>query len=377
MKFTVSSTELLSHLQGISRVINSKNTLQILDNFLLDLQGNKLTMTASDIETTMITSMEVADVEGGGTVAIANKLILDTLRDFSEQPLTFHIDDETLAIMLTSSNGTYNLVGQNGDQYPMLPTLSENVRSFTVGANVLLSGISKTHFCMADDELRPVMNGILFDVSSNLTLVATDAHKLVRFITKYEEASVGEGETMSFVLPKKPANMLRNVLPKENGNVTVKFDEKNAYFQLENYTVVCRQVEGNYPNYNRVIPTNNPYRILVDRVVLQNALKRVSVFSNQASNLVKLDFHNNKVHISAQDIDFSISAEEVHECSFDGEPVKIGFKSLFLIEMLSNLESKEVVIELADPSRSGIILPFENDDDTDILMLLMPMLLND
>lgn len=384
MKFTVSSTELLSHLQAISRVINSKNSLQILDNFLLSLEGNTLTMTASDIETTLITSMEVGEVEGSGTVAVANKLLLDTLREFSEQPLTFQIDDSTLAMVITSSNGTYNFIGQSGDMYPQLPELDENVQSMVVSVPVLLSGISKTFFCMADDELRPVMNGIYFDVAKDLTLVATDAHKLVRFKSEYISASIkkeqeegDEDETLSFILPKKPATMLRNILPKESGDVHIKLDTKNAHFQLGNYTMVCRQVEGRYPNYNGVIPKNNPFKVIIDRVTLLNALKRVSVFSNQASNLIKLDIADNQIHISAQDIDFSISAEEYIPCQYESEPIKIGFKSTFLIEMLGNVDSDDVIIELADPSRAGIILPFENEEGEEILMLLMPMLLND
>lgn len=377
MQFTVSSSELLSHLQAISRVINSKNSLQILDNFLLSLEGNTLTMTASDIETTLITSMEVQDVEGSGTVAVANKLLLDTLREFSEQPLTFQIDDNTLAMVITSANGTYNFIGQSGDMYPQLPQLDENVKNLTISGSVLLSGISKTFFCMADDELRPVMNGIYFDVTEDLTLVATDAHKLVRFKSAYVSSSMGEGENLNFILPKKPATMLRNILPKESGDVEIKLDAKNAHFQLSNYTMVCRQVEGRYPNYNGVIPKNNPFKIILDRVTLLNALKRVSVFANQASNLIKLDFTANQVHISAQDIDFSISAEETISCQYEGEPIKIGFKSTFLIEMLGNVDASDIILELADPSRAGIMLPFENEEGEDILMLLMPMLLND
>lgn len=378
MKFVVSSTELLSHLQAISRVINSKNSLQILDNFLLSLEGNTLTMTASDIETTLITSMEVQDVEGSGKVAVANKLLLDTLREFSEQPLSFYIDDSNLAMVITSSNGTYNFIGQSGDMYPQLPLLEDNARQLNISVPVLYSGISKTFFCMADDELRPVMNGIFFDIApDSLTLVATDAHKLVRFKSAYLSASIKEDETFNFILPKKPAIMLRNILPKESGEVEIHFDAKNAYFKLSNYTMVCRQVEGRYPNYNGVIPKNNPYKVIADRVTLLNALKRVSVFSNQASNLIKLVFNQNQIHVSAQDIDFSISAEEYIPCQFEGEEIKIGFKSTFLIEMLANVDASDIVIELADPSRAGIILPFENAENEDILMLLMPMLLND
>lgn len=378
MKFNVSSAELLSHLQAISRVINSKNSLQILDNFLLKLEGETLTMTASDIETTMITSMSVNDVEGKGQVAVSSKLLLDTLREFPEQPLVFNIDDSNLAMVITSANGTYNFIGQNGDMYPQLPKLEDDARFLNVEVDVLTSGISKTFFCMADDELRPVMNGIYFDVTSEkLTLVATDAHKLVRFGSKFTSSSLNEGEAMSFILPKKPAVILKNILPKESGEVEIKFDEKNAYFKLSNYTMVCRQVEGRYPNYNGVIPKNNPHKVIVDRNSLLNALKRVSVFSNQASNLIKLEFANNAVQISAQDIDFSISAEESITCQYEGEPIKIGFKSTFMIEMLSNIGSGQIVLELADPSRAGIILPFEDESTEELLMLLMPMLLND
>jgi DNA polymerase-3 subunit beta len=379
MKFKASSTILLSHLQAISRVINSKNSLQILDNFLFSLEGQQLTMTASDTETTLITSMEVEEVEGAGKVAISSRLLLDTLREFSDQPLNFQINDSNLAMVITSANGTYNFIGQNGDEYPRLPELQADAKVMMLPVSTLSAGISKTLFCTADDELRPVMNGIYFDIlKDGLTLVATDAHKLVRYKTSYTSVNLSEEEDKaSFILPKKPANMLKNILPKESGDVEVKFDNKNAYFKLSNYTMICRQVEGRYPNYNGVIPKENPYKIIVDRVTLLNALKRVSVFSNQASNLIKLQISENQIFISAQDIDFSISAEETINCQYADDQIKIGFKSAFLIEILNNIGSNDVIVELTDPSRAGIILPFENEDNEDILMLLMPMLLND
>lgn len=375
MKFTVSSTDLLSHLQAISRVINSKNSLPILDNFLFDLKGKTLILTASDIETTLITSLEVENPEGEGKVAVASRLLLDTLREFSEQPLQFNINDSNLALVITSSNGSYNFIGQNGDEYPRLPELGEDSKSLILAVDKLSSGITKTLFCTADDELRPVMNGVFFDIKDSVTMVATDAHKLVRFTTPY--SSLTGGDEANFILPKKPATLLKNILPKEMGEVSIDFDAKNARFKLTNYTMVCRQVEGRFPNYNGVIPKENPYKIIIDRVSLLNALKRVSVFSNQASNLIKLAFEGNLINISAQDIDFSISAEETISCQFEGEPIKIGFKSSFLIEILSNISSSDVVLELSDPSRAGLILPFENEEGEDILMLLMPMLLND
>lgn len=379
MKFVVSSTDLLSHLQAISRVINSKNSLPILDNFLLQIEGNTLTMTASDIETTLITSMTVDNVEGNGKVAVVSRLLLDTLREFADQPLTFTINESNLAMVITSANGSYNFIGQNGDEYPRLPQLQDEARVLTLPVSSLASGITKTLFCTADDELRPVMNGVYFDIEKeNITFVATDAHKLVRLKTPLTSITLGEEEDkVSFILPKKPATMLKNILPKESGEVEVKFDSKNAYFKLSNYTMICRQVEGRFPNYNGVIPKQNLYKIIIDRVTLLNALKRVSVFSNQASNLIKLDFHDNMIHISAQDIDFSISAEETINCQFEGDPIKIGFKSSFLIEILNNINSSDVVLEITDPSRAGLMLPFENEKEEDLLMLLMPMLLND
>jgi DNA polymerase-3 subunit beta len=379
MKFKASSTVLLSHLQAISRVINSKNSLPILDNFLFNLEGQLLTMTASDTETTLITTMETEEASGSGKVAVSSRLLLDTLREFSDQPLNFEINDSNLAMVISSANGVYNFIGQNGDEYPRLPEMQAEAKQMTLPVSTLAAGIAKTLFCTADDELRPVMNGIYFDIhNSGLTLVATDAHKLVRYKTSYSTVELNEGEDKaSFILPKKPANMLKNILPKESGEVEVKFDSKNAYFKLSNYTMICRQVEGRYPNYNGVIPKENPYKIIVDRVSLLNALKRVSVFSNQASNLVKLQIADNKINISAQDIDFSISADETINCQYADDSIKIGFKSAFLIEILSNIGSSDVIIELTDPSRAGIILPFENEDNEEMLMLLMPMLLND
>jgi DNA polymerase-3 subunit beta len=249
----------------------------------------------------------------------------------------------------------------------------------TVPVLTLSTGISKTFFCTAEDELRPVMNGVFFDIApESLTIVATDAHKLVRFKTVHTSASVHEGdENVSFILPKKPANMLKNILPKESGEVEIHFDKKNAHFKLANYTMICRQVEGRYPNYNGVIPTYNQHKIIIDRATLLNALKRITVFSNQGSNLVKLVFADNQIQISAQDIDFSISAEETIPCQFDGESIKIGFKAPFLIEILANINVSDIVMELSDASRAGLILPFENEKNEEILMLLMPMILTD
>jgi DNA polymerase-3 subunit beta len=375
MKFVVSSSELLGHLQAISRVISSKNTLPILDNFLFNLSGNDLEITASDLESTLITRMKLENTDGDGTIALPARILLDTLKEFSVQPLTFDINMETLAVVISSENGKFNVVGQNGIDFPALPSIKKDKKvEFVINADVLLAGISKTLFATADDELRPVMGGIFVETSTDkITFVASDAHKLVR----YQRTDAHSDDNASFILPKKPASLLKNILPKEEGPVTVEFDDKNAFFILSNYKVVCRLVEGNYPNYNSVIPKNNPRKITIDRVEFFNTLKRVSVFSNQASNLVKLQLKGNQVMVSAQDIDFSISAYERIKCQYEGDEIEIGFKSVFLLEILSNIGSQDVMIELADPTRAGLFLPVISDNESeDLLMLLMPMMIN-
>jgi DNA polymerase-3 subunit beta len=375
MKFVVSSTELLGHLQGISKVISNKNTLPILDNFLFRIEDKNIEITASDLESTLITKMKLENVEGEGTIAIPARILLDTLKEFSDQPLAFEINSDTMAVVISSEKGKFSIVGQNGIDFPVLPAIREDKKfSFSIDATVLLSGISKTVFATADDELRPVMGGIFVEAGTDgINFVASDAHKLVR----YKRTDASAESSASFILPKKPASLLRNILPREEGSVGVEFDDKNAFFTLEEYKVVCRLVEGNYPNYNSVIPVNNPRRIVVDRIELLNTLRRVSVFSNQASNLIKLELTGNQIKVSAQDIDFSISAYERINCQYEGEEMEIGFKSVFLLEILSNISSTDIVIELADPTRAGLLLPAEAENDNeDLLMLLMPMMIN-
>jgi DNA polymerase-3 subunit beta len=375
MKFVVSSTELLGHLQAISRVISSKNTLPILDNFLFNLSGNDLEITASDLESTLITRMKLENATGDGIIALPARILLDTLKEFSVQPLAFDINLDTLAVVITSENGKFNVVGQNGIDFPALPSIRKEKKfSFLINADVMLAGINKTLFATADDELRPVMGGIFVEASTEkITFVASDAHKLVR----YQRSDSHADDNASFILPKKPASLLKNILPREEGPVTVEFDDKNAFFNLNDYKVVCRLVEGNYPNYNSVIPKNNPRKVTIDRVEFYNTLKRVSVFSNQASNLVKLQLKGNQVMVSAQDIDFSISAYEKIKCQYEGDDIEIGFKSVFLLEILANISTQDVMIELADPTRAGLFLPADTENvSEDLLMLLMPMMIN-
>ena len=374
MKFVVSSTALSSHLQAISRVINSKNALPILDCFLFELEDGKLSVTVSDSETTMVTSLDVNESDANGSFAVGAKTILDALKEIPEQPLSFEVNVETYEISVQYQNGKYSLVGQNADEYPQSPSLGDNAVHLEINADLVLRGINRALFATADDELRPVMNGIYFDITTeDITFVASDGHKLARSKTFAAKGS----ERAAFILPKKPASLLKNLLPKESGAVTIEFDDRNAVFTLENYRMVCRLIEGRFPNYNSVIPQNNPHKVTIDRLQLISALKRVSIFSSQASSLIKLRMQENLVVISAQDIDFSTSAEESLVCQYQGAPMSIGFKSTFLIDILNNISSTDVIIELADPSRAGVIVPLEQEEDDDLLMLLMPMMLND
>jgi DNA polymerase III subunit beta len=374
MKFVVSSSELLSHLQAISRAIASKSQLPVLDCFLFDLKDESLSITASDLEVTMTTNMKTDSTSGDGVVALPSKILLEILKKLPEQPLTFDISMDTMVVDIISERGKYNFIAQPSQDYPSIPVVDEDKSNrIQLPVSLLMTGINKTLFATADDELRPVMNGILFEFSAeNLTFVASDSHKLVR----YQRLDAKSDFEASFILPKKPASLLKNVLPRESGDVMIEFDHKNAFFTLPNYKLVCRLVEGNYPSYNAVIPQDNPNKAIIDRVDLANTLGRVSIFANQASNLVKLHLTNNEMVVSAQDIDFSISAFEKLRCQYEGDEMEIGFKSLFLSDILDNLSSGDIIIEMSDPSRAAILVPFTKEENEEELMLLMPMMIN-
>ncbi|MCF6365943.1 MAG: DNA polymerase III subunit beta [Bacteroidales bacterium] len=375
MKFIVSSSELLSHLQSVSKAISGKSTIPILDSFLFDLKSRELTITASDLESTLITSLSLENSDGDGRVALEAKRLLDILREFPEQPLTFEFDLESLAVTILSENGKFSIVGSPADEYPQFPELVKDATiKFVIKSDILDTGISKTIFATANDELRPVMNGIYFSMTDkDITFVASDSHKLVRY--KRTDANA-DGES-SFILPKKPANLLKGLLSGIDEDVTVEFDEKNAVFTFLGFKLICRLTEGKFPNYESVIPTENPNKLIINRADLYNTVKRVSVFSNQASNLIKLHLTANEITVSAQDIDFSISAHERLTCQYEGDDMEIGFKSVFLSEIIANMGSQEVVLEMSDPSKAGIMLPFESDSEhEDVLMLLMPMMIN-
>lgn len=374
MKFNVSSSKLYQQLQAVARVIAPKCSLEILENVLFTLEGNQLTLTASDNETTIRTSIDVEDAQGEGKVAVGAKLLLDTLKEFSEQPLAFTIDDNNYALNMNSTNGVYSFVGKNGNEYPIMQVEQDMANSFEIAAAELMDAICRTVFCTADDDLRPVMNGIYFDMQENgLTLVATDAHRLVRYLRPNVHAA-----TASFILPKKPANLLKNVLAKESESmVKVTFGERNAIFEFGMTRVVCRKLEGRYPNYNAVIPQNNGNLVTVNRQDILNACRRVAVYASTGTSQIKLAISENRIKISAQDMDFSTSAEEVLPCSYNGGSFAIGFKAPFLVEILNAIDTEEVLIKFADSARAGLFLPVNEDGNDDLLLLLMPQLLND
>lgn len=374
MKFTVSSSALLSLLATTGKVISNKNTLPILDYFLMELNGNTLKVTASDLETTLVGSISVESVETEGTIAAPVKQMLDSLKEFPELPLTIEVNDKNWEIRINWKSGSLSIPGASAVSYPAVPQLNAEQKELQLGVDLLVNGINKTIFATADDELRPVMNGVYLNLQpASLTFVGTDAHKLVKY-----EAECGNDVTASFILPKKPANLLKTVLLKEEAEtIRVAFDSKNARFELKNHTLVCRLIEGNYPNYNAVIPTANPNRLLVDRIELMNGIKRVAVCSNPTTNLIRMDIADSRITLTAQDIDFSTSANETISCSYEGQPVSIGFKSTFLVEILSNIATPTVSIELADSTRAGVFKPVYDDKQTSTtLMLLMPMMIN-
>ena len=371
MKFTVSSSALLSLLATTGKVISNKSSLPILEYFLMELKDGQLTVTTSDLETTLIGSIAVDNIEQEGVIAAPAKLMLDSLKEFPEMPLSIDVNDTTWEIKITWTSGHLSIPGASAVSYPAVQSMGAESKNLKLDVDLLVSGINKTIFATADDELRPVMNGVYFDFSPEaLTFVATDAHKLVKF--NAEHAS-----DLSFILPKKPANLLKALLAKEEEPVEVTFDAKNVTFQLQNFKLVCRLIEGNYPNYNAVIPASNPNKVLIDRVEFVNGIKRVAVCSNPSTNLIRMDIADNKVNLTAQDIDFSVSANETISCSYDGQPVTIGFKSTFLVEILSNIDTPTVVVELADSTRAGVFKPVSDDQPSaETLMLLMPMMIN-
>lgn len=374
MKFQVLSSELLSHLTSISRVLSSKNAMPILENFLFNVEPGKLTITASDGDTTMTTSVALDSVEGSGALVVSPKNLLEPLKEMPQQEITFDVDEENLEIFVTYESGKFNFIAGNAKEYPIQKPLGEDAKSLTLPAQILLGGIQSTIFATADDDLRPVMNGIFFDIRADkLIFVASDSKKLVRLINN----SVQPGFESNFILPKKPANILKNVIAKDALEATISFDAKSARVEVGDYIVSCRLIDGRFPRYESVIPKNNTNTVTIDRQSLVNVLRRVAVFANQATNQVKFDLQQDLITVSAQDIDFSVSATENVACGYSGLPMAIGFRASFLVEILNTIPSTEVELQLSDHARAALIVPVENNENEDLLMLIMPMMLTD
>lgn len=371
MKFIVSSTVLLKNLQLISGVINPSNTLPILDDFLFEMKDKNLTITASDLETTMSVNVALDMAESPGVVTIPAKLLLDTLKTFANVPITVNIDDDTLAIEISAGEGKFRLSGHKSDEFPLTPVI-EDPTEISIKSEILKKAFHKTLFATGNDELRPVMSGVFCEFSpEDMTFVATDAHKLVR----YKRTDSSCSSMISFILPKKPLNQLKNILPEEI-DIKVEYDAKNASFTFENVKLICRLIEGKYPNYEAVIPKQNPNKLTIERSPFISSIKRVALYANQSTNQVRLKISGQELTLSAEDIDYANEAKERLACSFDGEDMEIGFNSKFLLDMLNNLESDTIKLEMSAPNRAGILMPVNDNKEEDILMLVMPVMLN-
>lgn len=374
MRFTVSSTALSSKLNALAKVINSKNSLPILADFLFDIQDNVLYLTASDSENVINTQMELTESDANGRFAINNHDLLEAIKGFSEQPITFDVNLQDNIAKISYQNGLFSLPVENADEYPQSQPITEGINTIVMPSNVLADNINRSLFATAQDELRPVMNGIYFDLTpEHLAVVASDGHKLVR----NKVFTVQSEQPASFILPKKPAGLLKNLLQKDGGDVGIKFNERNAEINYGDGRLSCRLIEGRYPNYNSVIPQNNTNTLTVDRLALLAALRRVQPFANDSSNLIRFHVEGSTLQLDAEDFDFSKTATERMICDYNGQPMSIGFKGSAFIEILTNFDCEEVVIQLADPSRAGLVIPSEQPEGQDVLMLMMPMLLND
>ncbi len=372
MKFIVSSTALLRSLQKISGVLSTSSTLPILEDFLFELTEEKLRITASDLETTISVELLTDKAEDPGIVAIPAKMLLDIMKTFAELPVTISVNMDTLGVELFAGEGKYKLVGHRSDEFPQVPSL-DSTQVVQLNGALLVNAFNKTLFATGNDELRPVMSGVLCEINKNeITFVATDAHKLV----KYKRSDIKTDETASFILPKKPLNHLKNIMPDdEDVEVKLEYNDSNAVMEFEDITLICRLIDGKYPNYEAVIPTQNPFKLTVDRRSLLNALRRVAIFGSKSTHQVRFKISGKELVLTAEDLDFSSEAKERLTCSYEGEDIEIGFNSRFMQEMLSTLEVDNVVVEMSAPNRAGILVPEASDENEDILMLIMPVML--
>lgn len=374
MKFTVSSSDIFNVTTVAGKIISSKNNEAILSNFLLEVKDDQLTITSTDNETTLRSKIALADAEGEVSVAIPTT-ITDSLKEFTDQPLNFDINTENMSISIKTETGEYKCIGQNGSIYPQTPAMKEDSFRCTVKASVLLNGINKTGFATSNEDSRPALTGILctFD-EKGLTFAATDAHILARVIKSENQYS----ENCQFILPKKSASILKSILTNDEEDVEIMADDTNITFILSNHTIICRKIEGKFPNYERIIPQDNPYELIVDRTSLLNSIKRVYSFTGRdTTGLVKLQITTNKIHLFSQDLFYNTSGNDSINCQYGGEDIKIGFGAPTLIKILNSMSTKEIKIQLKNPQSSGIILPLENEPNEDLLILIMPMLINE
>lgn len=373
MKFIVSSSALLKQLQAISGVLNTNSPLPILENFLFEINKGELTISASDLETTMTTRLKV-EAKDEGKIAIPARILLDTLKTFPEQPLTFNIKEKNFQIDMSSDFGKYKLAGQDGEEFPKIPSF-EKSSSIELASDVLAEAINKTIFATGNDELRPVMSGVLCQLSAdNITFVATDAHRLVR----YRRTDAKSKAATSFIIPKKPLTLLKGCLPIEKMKVKVDYNESNAFFTFDNFHLICRLIDGRYPNYEAVIPLDNPNKLTIDRGSFLNSIKRVSIFANKTTHQVKFKITGSEIQISAEDADFNNEANERLKCDYNGQDIEIAFNARFMIDMLNNIDSDEINMEMSLPNRAGLLSPVKTEKSAaeDILMLVMPVMLN-
>ena len=371
MRFIVSTSTLLKQLQSVSGALSNSTVLPILENFLFEIKDGNLTISATDLQTSMTTSLTV-EAKENGRIAIPSRILLDTLKSLPEQPIAFNIDDNTFAIEINAGDGKYKLSGENGEDFPKIPVV-ENASSVNLPASVLAEAINKTIFAVSNDELRPAMTGVYCQLSTtSLTFVATDAHKLVRYRRKDAKAA----STASFILPKKALNLLKSALPSEDINVSVEYNSTSAFFKFSNINLVCRLIDERYPDYEAVIPQNNPNKLTIDRQAFLGSLNRGAIYANKTTHQVRLKINGSELNISSEDIDFANEAHERLTCQYDGEDIEIGFNARFLIEMLKNLSCEEVMLEMSTPNRAGLLLPQNGDENEDVLMLVMPVMLN-
>lgn len=370
MKFIVSTGVLLKELQQLSGVISSNTVLPILEDFLFEIKEGRMTIFSTDLETSMSTVVDV-EAKEEGRIAIPAKILIETLKTLPEQPITFSFDEENYAIEITSESGKYKLVGENPEDFPKIP-VKEDVQSVNMPTEVLSRAVANTLFAVSNDELRPAMTGVLFQIGADgLTFVSTDAHKLVRYRRK--EVT---GESANFIVPKKALALLKSTLPGDDTPVEVAYNSSNAFFEFGDLRLICRLVDAKYPDYNAVIPADNTNILVIGRRELQNTLRRISIFSNKTTHQVVLNLNGSELKISAQDLDFSNEANERLACSYEGPDLEIGFNARFLIEMLGVLETEEIRMELSTPTRAGTIFPTSGDENEELLMLVMPVMLN-